>query len=211
MLKSEMSFDQYIRFHDWANTEWARCNSLRSNFENHAITYLMTGNGGGAATVIALAGSAGFANKLVYWALILFMIGLISTGFGIASALRRMSSISTGLMDDYKLFNSTQKSMDSKLIEDNHNARFRRRTLGFFFGWIAFGLFLSGITVSGFAFNSYLNLKNHTDSVESASAVVGGHEVPLSPSRGDAGCSEKIFQENPTSLRKNPDKITRTK
>lgn len=63
-----MSPDYHRAFQDWLSQEWSRCSSLRGSFENHAVNYLVTTNGGAAAAVMAFSGSAGYVTSNVYWA-----------------------------------------------------------------------------------------------------------------------------------------------
>jgi hypothetical protein len=157
MRIQQMPPDQARGFQDWISREWSRCSDLRGTFENHAITYLATANGGGAAAVVAFSGSAGFAIQSVYVALGLFLAGLIFTGFGIASGLRRMSWITRELGAAHREFNKGK--LDSVELEEAHHSRFGKRTYGNVLGWAAFFCFIVGTGCSAYAYSAFLDTK----------------------------------------------------
>lgn len=157
MLKSEMQRDQQSGFYEWLNAEWYRCDTHRTTMENHAITYLMTTNGGGAAAVIAFAGSAGYATNSVYLTLGFFLVGLVLTGWGITIGMNFRSRNTRELGQDHRAFNDDK--IRSRELEQKHHARFRRWGLGSLFGWAAWICFHVGIISSIYTFNEFMVAK----------------------------------------------------
>jgi len=183
MLKQNLPPEIAKAYTEWANKEWERCMQLRATFENHAITYLLTGNGGGAATVIAFAGSAGYTNPLVYWSLSCFIVGLVLCGIGIAIALTRMSWISKELSNDQREFNKLK--IRTGELEENHTKRFAKKTFGTPVGYGSFACFLLGLVLSVYTFREFtiekqlkagkeaaLDVVKQTDNLKSTSAPI---------------------------------------
>ena len=166
MTRDEVTNEHAKLLNDWANVEWNRCMALRSGFENHAITYLLTGNGGGAATVIAFAGSAAYATSLVYWSLSLFIAGMVFCGLGIAIALTRMSWLSRELSREQDLFNKGK--IGYLQFHHNHNERFKRKTGGNLIGYLSFGCFILGMLLSVSTFNAFITEKQRNLEKEAA-------------------------------------------
>lgn len=177
MLKSQMQRDQQSGFYEWLNAEWYRCDAHRATMENHAVTYLMTVNGGGAAAVIAFAGSAGYATRPVYLTLGLFLLGLFFTGCGIAIGMQRLSRITRDLGDDHLAFNDDK--IRSQELEERHRLRFQKRGLGNFLGWIAWFCFIVGIISSAYTFSNFMAAKRLKTMQETSSVAV---ELPEQPS-----------------------------
>lgn len=158
MFRNDPKFVNNVQiFQDWVTREWGRCSDLRGAFENHAITYLLSVNGGGAAAVIAFSGSASYATSDVYWSLSFFLLGLVSTGVGIAAALYKMSWITRELNLDHHRFNENQ--LDSDALEKNHNQRFNKNVYGVIAGWIAFICFILGTFMSIYTYNNFVTAK----------------------------------------------------
>lgn len=166
MIREEVTNEHAKLLNDWTNVEWNRCMALRAAFENHAITYLLTCNGGGAATVIAFAGSASYATSLVYWSLSLFIAGLVSCGLGIAIALRRMSWLSRELSREQDLFNKNK--IGYLQFHHNHKQRFKRKTGGTLVGYLSFGCFILGVVLSVSTFNTFIAEKQRKAEKEAA-------------------------------------------
>lgn len=157
MLRNDMSSDNQTRFQEWISREWDRCSYLRGTFENHAITFLMTANGGGAAALIAFAGSAAYGTSHVYWTLAFFLIGLLFTGCAIIAGYLRLAWITRSLGNDHRLFNKNE--LCGKALEESHQCRFAKHTYGEWFGWIAFFLFIAGVLMGAFTFDEFITEK----------------------------------------------------
>lgn len=166
MIREEVTNEHAKRLNDWASVEWNRCMALRAAFENHAITYLLTGNGGGAATVIAFAGSAAYATSLVYWSLALFIAGLLFCGLGISIALTRMSWLSRELSREQDLFNKNK--IGYLQFHHNHSERFKKKTGGTLVGYLSFGCFILGMLLSVSTFNAFIAEKQRKAEKETA-------------------------------------------
>lgn len=175
MTRDEVTNEHAKLLNDWTNVEWNRCMALRAAFENHAITYLLTGNGGGAATVIAFAGSASYATSLVYWSLSLFIAGVVFCGLGIAIALTRMSWLSRELSREQDLFNKGK--IGYLQFHHNHNQRFKRRTGGTLVGYLSFGCFILGVLLSVSTFHTFIAEKQRKAEKE-AEEELRKHETP---------------------------------
>lgn len=175
MTRVEVTNERAKLLNDWTNVEWNRCMALRAAFENHAITYLLTGNGGGAATVIAFAGSASYATPLVYWSLSLFIAGLLLCGLGIAITLTRMSWLSRELSREQDLFNKNK--IGYLQFHHNHNERFKRKTGGTLVGYISFGCFILGVLLSISTFNTFISEKQRRVEKEAAEELLKQNEA----------------------------------
>jgi hypothetical protein len=157
MLNKDMSSDHQRGFYEWLSQEWGRCSTLRGSFENHAVNYLMTTNGGAAAAVMAFAGSAGYATNNVYWILAAFMLGLLFAGCAIIAGYYRMAWLTKSLGDDHRAFNKGQ--LCSSTLEENHHQRFKKHGYGEWFGWLSFLLLITGALSSVYTFDKFMTEK----------------------------------------------------
>ena len=157
MLRNQMTEQGERELNDWVDSEWHRCATMTSNFEGHAVTYLTTANGGGAAAVIAFSGSAGYAENGVYIALSLFMFGVLLAGFVIAVGYRNLTKITRGLGTDQRSFNKNE--ITTSQLGQNHHQRFDRFSLGEPLAWLSFVAFIVALIWSGFTFSEYQNFK----------------------------------------------------
>lgn len=178
LTREELTPESATLFNEWTNTEWSRCMDLRASFENHAVTFLLTANGGGAASVIAFAGAASYATYFVYGSLTVFVLGLITCGIAIDIGRRRMSWISRELSADQKTFNAG--GLGVLLAHRNHEERFSKKTGGACMGYFSFASFICGVILSILTFNEFIAYKQQQSTARNFSecSSVQSVEVP---------------------------------
>lgn len=166
-----MDAQRRIGFQNWLGDEWLRCSAMLSTFEGHAITFLTTANGGGAAALIAFAGSAGYTGEWAYVTLASFLLGIVFAGATITAGYYQLRSITRGLGADHKAFNMGEISSSS--VDANHQARFNRFDLGLLFAWSSAAALLGGMVFGAIAYAKFPDFKADKERIE---AVKGTKE-----------------------------------
>lgn len=157
MLREQLPDTEFSRLNDYLEGEFTRCSQILNLFEQHAITYLSTANGGGAAVVIGFAGSAQYAEGAPLYALFAFLLGLIAVGVAIAVGHKRLSLVCSGFAADHRDFCLNTKPIDE--VHKNHHARFNQWRYGVPFAYISSACLLIGIALSTHAFLQYPDWK----------------------------------------------------
>lgn len=137
-------------------------------FEGHTITFLTAANGGGAATLIAFAGSAGYSGGNVYPTLIMFLNGVLLVGIAVVVGYFQLRAITRGLSNDHKSFYSSDLTTEE--LTQNHAKRFGRYSAGEVFAVGSFLCFLAGLVLSFDTFRDYQDFKEAKEISESAKA-----------------------------------------
>lgn len=164
-----MDEQRRMGFHNWLGDEWLRCAAMLSSFEGHAITYLTTANGGGAAALIAFAGSAGYTGRWAYATLAAFLLGIVFAGATIAAGYYQLRFITRGLGADHKAFNMGEIS--STAVDTNHQARFNRFDFGLLCAWLSATALLGGMTFGAIAYIQFPEFKAEKERTEAAKAT----------------------------------------
>lgn len=166
---TEEHFERLRRIDGWAEDQWRHTFSIVTQMENHAITYLMTTNGGAAAGVIAFVGSSGFTHWAALTALAIFVIGVLLCGFLIAHGYHSMSNALDALNTNYQKFRDAE--LRSGEMIDKHTKRFEEAVWGVYLGWGSFIALMAGIALSMVAFSAHLDAKAEAKKEEAIKAA----------------------------------------
>ena len=150
------------RYNAWYDDEWKRQGTIIGQLEHHAITYLMTANGGSATAVIAFVGTSGLMHISTHVTLALFVIGLILCGVSIAIGYHCMLKIQGGLNTDFDSFNSG--TMDSTDLAPRNNARHNKTKYGYIAAWASFICLIFGMMTAIWAYFEYKRSKGNRES-----------------------------------------------
>lgn len=149
-------------YYAWYNEEWKRQGTIIGQLEHHAITYLMTANGGSATAVIAFVGTSGFMHLSTDIALLLFVAGLILCGASIAAGHCGMTNIQKKLDADFTSF--AKGALDGKELAPRNNLRHQKTQFGYPAAWLSFIFLVLGIVSAIWAYREF----NQAKAVEKA-------------------------------------------
>lgn len=157
--KERQPLDPRIHHHyyTWYNDEWKRQGTIIGQLEHHAITYLMTANGGSATAVIAFVGASGFMHPSTDFALGLFVLGLILCGVSIAAGHCSMMKVQKELDADFTRF--LDGAVDGKDLASRNNLRHQKSQFGYPAAWMSFGCLILGMILSVWAYREFNQAK----------------------------------------------------
>jgi hypothetical protein len=144
MERNDKDYLRWKQQRSHINVRWGQLYELEKEWGKEAIKYLMLMNAGGAVATLSFIGTSVevrelFAPKL---ALILFFIGIISSGAMIAYAYETMSRLFKGWQKDVEAHDRDE--LDYDVLIKNDNLRVPSGRVDRFLGYSGFVSFIAG-------------------------------------------------------------------